>query len=532
MLNIDRFESLIQEEMQTARVPGVAVAVVLNKEIIYAKGFGVTAVGESGVPVTAETLFPIASCTKPLTGTLLMRLVQAGQVELDVPIRQFLPDFRLRDESAAERITLRMLLSHQAGFRDGGTFIGRADSAGLADFASEQLSQEELFAPPGKLYCYSNRNSSLAGYLAERVTGKAFARLMEEELFIPLGMNSSTLDPARAECSSVARAHDLRADGAIVPVEHVLQSAEDAPALGVLSNVLDMARFAIMHINEGQIDGQAYLHPRWVAEMHKPHADLFSGIPSAYGLHFILSYYKDILQVRHFGGLHSFCSALVTAPQEQVAVVVLHNRDLDVMKIVNRAFDDLLPAAKELSVNLLPKPLEIDRPPGFYLGEKIGLLEIASEAGSLRLVVQGESFTMRHVRDELYLAVDGEGNEVASVGFIPEAEGPTRYLMLNKTPLKRIDYDPAFVLGREQLTRYAGTYSHCGVLTLHVTVEGDSLLRFQDHEGSAGLLMAVDHERFVGDDFPYAEFYFDEEGAVSGLGFQGGWRFEKVGATC
>src|SRR5581483_7052762 len=115
MLHIYSLERQIQDLMQTAHVPGLALAIVKNQEILYARGFGVTSVEDSGMPVTPQTLFRIGSVTKPLTGTMIMRLVDEGKLELDSPVRAYLPWFTLSEPGAAERVTLRMLLCHMSG---------------------------------------------------------------------------------------------------------------------------------------------------------------------------------------------------------------------------------------------------------------------------------------------------------------------------------------------------------------------------------------------------------------------------------
>src|SRR5438093_8086977 len=114
LLNVRALEQRIADAMGAAGVPGLALAVVQGDEVVYARGFGVTSVEDGGLPVTPQTLFRIGSTTKPLTGTAVMRLVEAGQLDLDRPVRDRLDWFAL-SEPGAERVTLRMLMSHTAG---------------------------------------------------------------------------------------------------------------------------------------------------------------------------------------------------------------------------------------------------------------------------------------------------------------------------------------------------------------------------------------------------------------------------------
>jgi CubicO group peptidase (beta-lactamase class C family) len=115
MLNFYQLEQGIEAKMHESHIPGLALAIVQEHKLIYARGFGVTSVEGGGIPVTPETLFRIGSITKPLTGTAIMRLVEAGKLDLDIPVKAYIGWFRLSDPEATEHVTLRMLLSHTSG---------------------------------------------------------------------------------------------------------------------------------------------------------------------------------------------------------------------------------------------------------------------------------------------------------------------------------------------------------------------------------------------------------------------------------
>src|SRR5690554_2371246 len=107
MLNYQRLEKDIQEQMRAARVPALSLAVIQDLEVVYARGFGVTSVEDGGLPVTPQTLFRIGSITKPLTGTAIMHLVEAGKLDLDRPVSEYLDWFSLSDPAATGHVTLR-----------------------------------------------------------------------------------------------------------------------------------------------------------------------------------------------------------------------------------------------------------------------------------------------------------------------------------------------------------------------------------------------------------------------------------------
>src|SRR5437660_12303152 len=119
MLNLSQMEHSIEEAMRTAQVPGLALIILHDREIFYIKGFGVTSVEHGASPVTPQTLFRIGSLTKPIVGTLIMRLVEQGIVDLDTSIKTYLPWLIIgNDEPTTRRITLRTLLSHTSGLPD------------------------------------------------------------------------------------------------------------------------------------------------------------------------------------------------------------------------------------------------------------------------------------------------------------------------------------------------------------------------------------------------------------------------------
>src|SRR5262249_31168120 len=127
MLNAEELERCAIDVMRTSGIPGLATAIAGGNGVINARGVGLTSVGEGGLPVTPQTLFRIGSTTKPLTGTAAMRLVEQGRLELDTPIKRYIDWFAMRDPGAAERVTLRMLLSHTSGLPTDWEFSGQRD---------------------------------------------------------------------------------------------------------------------------------------------------------------------------------------------------------------------------------------------------------------------------------------------------------------------------------------------------------------------------------------------------------------------
>src|SRR5579884_3535189 len=173
----DQIEPYIRERMARWHVPGVAIGILSNGETAT-RGYGVASL-ETEFPVRPDTLFQIGSVSKVFTATLVMRLVEAGQLDLDAPIVTYLPDLKLADQAACGTITLRQLLSHTAGiwgdyFED----FGNGDDA--LEKAVATYSTLRQMTPPGATWSYCNAGFSLAGRVIERVTGQPFEQVMRE----------------------------------------------------------------------------------------------------------------------------------------------------------------------------------------------------------------------------------------------------------------------------------------------------------------------------------------------------------------
>ena len=184
----------ITEEMERLRIPGVAVGVHVDGQE-YLAGYGVTSI-DNPLPVTADTLFQIGSTTKTITATAAMRLVEAGKLQLDAPVRTYLPELRLSDESVAARVTMWHLFTHTGGWvGDYFNDFGGGDDA-LAGIVASLESLPQLM-PLGETFSYSNSGFYIAGRVIEAITGRTFESAIAELVFDPLGMNMSFFFPRR-----------------------------------------------------------------------------------------------------------------------------------------------------------------------------------------------------------------------------------------------------------------------------------------------------------------------------------------------
>lgn len=531
MLNVHALERQIQQHIASAHVPGLALAIVQGGQVTYARGFGVTAADDGGLPVTPQTLFRIGSVTKPLTGTAVMRLVEAGKLDLDRPVTAYVPWLALSEEGAAERVTLRMLMSHTAGLPTDAEEFGPRDPEGLEAFVRTKIPCYPLILPPGKVWSYSNPGLCLVGYIAEVAAGKAYAELMQELVFDPLEMKRTTFDPTVAMTYPLAQSHDLDQEDGTLHVRHrFADNVGHYPAGFAMSTVLDLAHFAIMQMNQGRFRDRQVLAPGSVAEMQTSQADLYTAAGSGYGLTFSIRTYKGIRRVGHGGGISTFGTSFDMAPQQGVAVILVHNRLADesaTAQIVDRVLDQLLDLPEEA-----PKPqaVEADRSlwplyTGSYLGDWAGLAGIQVVEDRLLLDWNGQRLPLKALRRDLYFAERPEQGLVA-VGFVPEAEGPTQYVTLNSSPCRRVDLEAAAALDPALAAAYAGTYaSELDELTLYLE-ESRLIVRSKQRAVQAPLI-AVGEDRFVCQ-YGLIEFQRSEQGAVAGLTLGRTFAFMRV----
>jgi CubicO group peptidase (beta-lactamase class C family) len=305
--------------------PGVAVAVVDDKQILWQGVYGYTSRAKEK-PVTPRTLFSIQSMSKSFAALAVLMAVQDGLLDLDKPITEYLPDFTVHsryEERPETKITLRHLLSHRAGFTHeapvGGNFDSRPHS-----FAEHVLSISDTWLryPVGYRYSYSNLGIDLAGYILEKKSGLPFVRCVREKVFAPLGMNDSTL-----EVEAILKAEDraLGSAAAIVripggiPVEVPM-----IPAGGVYTNILDMSRFLMFHINGGRAGGVQLLRKELFEAMHTvqfPEKHERFG----YGLGIVSSHFGPEVYYQHGGGGYGFTSTMAMYPGLKLGVVALTN---------------------------------------------------------------------------------------------------------------------------------------------------------------------------------------------------------------
>ncbi len=321
-----KFEKVVQavkEAMAEHHVPGVAVGLISGDEI-YTAGLGVTSV-DNPLDVTDETLFQIGSISKTFTATAVMRLVEMGKLDLNAPVRQYLPGFKVADEAVAATTTVRHLLTHSTGW-DGDVFTNTGTNDDALAIYVEKLADVEQLAPPDTLFSYNNAAFSIAGLLIETVTGKSYEAAIQELIFSPLGMERSFFFARDLLTYRFAVGHVVIEDSARVQRPWELPRAVN-PAGGITCHVKDLLRYARFHMGDGTTaDGTRLLSPESMQRMQTPHFHI-NDHDGDIGLGWWTKVTDGVRFIEHGGTTLGQNAELRIAPDRQFALAILTNSD-------------------------------------------------------------------------------------------------------------------------------------------------------------------------------------------------------------
>jgi len=244
----DELDAKIQAGMKLHGIPGVAVAVLAGGQE-YVKGYGVTNV-DHPLPVDGDTVFRIGSTTKTFTGTTLMRLVEQGKVDLDAPVRRYLPDFAVADVAASASVTVRQLLNHTSGWLgDDYQDFGRGDDA-VARYVGSMTRLPQL-TRPGTVFAYNNSGLVVAGRIIEVVAGSTYERAVQDLVLDPLELGHTRYFSDEIVGFNVAASHNVVEGKPLVDNAFWEFPRSCNPTGGLTSTVRDQLRYARFHLGDG-----------------------------------------------------------------------------------------------------------------------------------------------------------------------------------------------------------------------------------------------------------------------------------------
>lgn len=321
-------ETLIEQELAEQKIPGAAVAVIRDGEIILLEGYGFRD-AEENLPMTPDTMIPIASLTKQFTVSALGTLVRQGKLDWDEPVRDYLPEFRVADDYATLNATTRDLVTHRIG-------LPRHDWAWFGSPASrEDLYGRLRYFPFNQgirtTFQYNNFMFMTAGLLAGRLAGTSYEDYVESSLFEPVGLTRTNFSLAElARDADHATGYEL--DNERELSREPFASAEAmAPTGAINSTARDLARWMQMLLDEGEIGGERILLPSDVQSMMQPMMPVGQSMfpefgHRMYGMGFFVQNYRGYETASHGGNMPGAAASMVLVPKENIGVVVLTNR--------------------------------------------------------------------------------------------------------------------------------------------------------------------------------------------------------------
>ena len=350
-------QPLIEDFMRQEQVPGLAIGVIQGGQLVYAHGFGVKNLAHDHDPVTPRSLFHMASITKTFVATSIMQLVEAGKINLDAPVVQYLPYFRLADDRYPT-ITVRQMVTHTSGMPDVEDYEWdkpQYDDGALERYVRSVSNQKLIFAP-GTDFRYSNMAFEVLGDLISKVSGESFDDYVQQQILTPLKMKDSTLLIKKTSPGLMTWGHERDLSGHVFPSKVYPYNRMHSPSSNLHSNVEDMARWALANLNHGELDGRRILKEQTYDIMWKPAHKLSDG--RAVGISWFLGEYRGQATVSHGGGDTGYATFLMLLPEKKMAVVLMANCDW-----LGDARAQIAQAALDVALGLKPEPIAIKHSP-------------------------------------------------------------------------------------------------------------------------------------------------------------------------
>ena len=323
------FDAYVADTLRKWNVPGVAVSVVKDGRILLSKGYGVRDPA-NGQPMTADTIFPIASMSKAFASFGAGLLVDEGKMSFDAPVGTYLKGFAVRDPAATSGLTLRDMFSHRSG-------LPRHDAVWYHNAA---LTRDELLAREAHLdssqplrgkFQYNNIMFVLGGLAIDRVAGSDWETFTTQRVFQPLGMDRSFFGYQRALADPNHAGGREVLNGKAVSVPLFKNTPILNPAGGVYSTADDLANWMLVHLSSGQFGGRKIVQPATLADMHSTHMPTGATVrdpefvPVGYGLGWFTAMYRGRTMVQHGGNLPGVSTLVALLPSERLGVTVLVN---------------------------------------------------------------------------------------------------------------------------------------------------------------------------------------------------------------
>ncbi|HKG79008.1 MAG TPA: serine hydrolase domain-containing protein [Pyrinomonadaceae bacterium] len=395
-------EKTFLKDFEERGAPGAAIAIISGDRIIYSKLVGVGNV-ETGVPVTADTLFLIGVTSRIFVSAGLASLAEEEKVPLDEPIGSRISGLNAK----VAKLSINHLLSNTGGMKQELYRYGPRDDKGLEQYV-RTISDEYFFAEPGKAFSTSTISFALAGYVAEQLGKKPFGDVMQDR-FKKLGMYHSTFRQDIAMTYQLAQGHQVSGVTAPIVVRPFVDNAIFRADSMMFSTLNDMARFAIAFMNGGKVDGRQILSPSVIARMSTPVARVYGTNvleEGEYGYGMLIYDYRGVRVLEDDSVWLGFSTRCRMVPEHRFAIIILANSNVGGFhETVDKAFETVMPVKPRQGVK--PKTaLKIDEAESQkYVGQYVNPpddIEIGLKNGQLVFRQIGMELPMSKIGEQRF----------------------------------------------------------------------------------------------------------------------------------
>lgn len=539
---LEGFDAYMAQIIKDWNVPGIGVGIVMKDKLVFAKGYGYRDYGKK-LPYTPTTTQPIASNTKLFTAVAAGLLVDEGKLDWDKPIRQYVPGIKFYNDDLDRTVTVRDMLSHRTG-------ITRHDSIWYkSDFTQKELFDRlkylEPAEPPRSVFLYNNMMYSGTGYSIELLSGRTFENFVRDRILTPFGMTSTTFaiaDMLKTPEPGVPYT-ERRDTTELYQIPYYSDAIGVAPAGAINSNIVDMSRWLIALMNDGQLDGKQVLPKALIKQTLAPSIALPNTglevrgwgeiLNAAYGMGRWTASYRGHLIAYHGGDLPGFHSQVSTMPYDSIGVIVfvIGNHAAPLYNIVSyNVYERLLGMSltpwseRQNAIRLKNKAAGMQartkagsgRIAGTtpshslddYVGEfehpAYGVLTISKGDTSLMFDFHKIRMPLSHFHYDRFDTPDDEQDGKWSVNFVTSSQGEIdrAEMSLDEAAVTLTRRAPAALSSVVTLRQYLGTYETPNGGKFDVVLRPDNTLAIQSAGGTFQNLIPWRPNRFRVKEFP------------------------------
>ncbi len=323
---LEPLQAFFQEEIAHERVTSISVAVRREGKLLWAEAFGYRD-REAQLPATANTLYPVASLSKPFTGALLLQLQERGLLKLDDPVNKYLPESPIDGNSYnAQAVTLRLLANHRAGLPPQIDMIFKGETK--LDFQERIRRYGWLSYEPGRFFLYNNLSTEILAHVAEGVTGHAWRKQLREQILDPLAMTRTAEWARNAAPTDSAKRYCRGLEGDFVVIEDY--EIDTLPAASIWSTPSEYTRFLDMVLAGGALDGTRVLAEKSAQAMLNPTTG--ASVRGTRSVSWKVDKWKGQRRISHAGGIPGVKSAAHGFLKDRIAIVLILNCDQDKLR--------------------------------------------------------------------------------------------------------------------------------------------------------------------------------------------------------